>query len=87
MKGFSPFKQNNDEKYKAMEVVKTLAPSVILDNPNSEVYQEHTVELENRLMKAYETLKKHGMSREELDDAGGHNGWDTFVNYHGLNIT
>ena len=69
-----------------MNVVKTLAPSVIIDNPNSEVYQEHTVELENKLNNAYEILKKHGMSDEELEDAGGATGWDEFVDYHGLNI-
>ena len=84
--GFSPLKQNNDEKDKAMEVVKTLAPSTITDNPNLEVYQKHTIELDNKLENAYKILEKHGMSLEEMEKAGGANGWDEFVDYHGLNI-
>ena len=84
--GFSPLKQNDDEKNKAMKVVKTLAPSTISDNPNIEVYEPHTKEVDDKLIKAYNTLKKHGMSEEEIEDASGATGWDTFVDYHGLNI-
>ena len=84
--GYSPLKQNNDEKDKAMETIKTLAPSTISDNPNIEIYPEHTTELEDKLRDAYNTLKRHGMSEEELEDASGATGWDTYVDYHGLNI-
>ena len=84
--GFSPLKQNDDEKDKAMQTLKTYSPSVIVDNPNPEVYKPHTEELETKIYHAQKILKKHGLSEEELDDATGRSGWDAYVDYHGLNI-
>lgn len=88
MKGWggyqSPLNKSGDRE-DGLELLKLNAGRVIGDNPGY-TQAEHTTQVDMNVARGIDLLKKSGMKEEEIDKASGSEGWDVFLDYHGLNI-